>query len=107
MKRAFDNLLLMIAAFAIALGTLEVALRLIQAVKNRPYYVWQPDQHYTFHPDPEVFYGVKGLKHFSINSKGFRGKEFAEKDAKYITIGGSTTECLYLDDSETWTALLQ
>jgi lysophospholipase L1-like esterase len=44
------------------------------------------------------------------NSLGFRGPEpprdFAER-LTIVTIGGSTTECFYLSDHQTWPALLQ
>ena len=38
------------------------------------------------------------------NSLGFRGKEIIEAEGKYkiIAVGGSTTECFYLSDGDTW-----
>lgn len=42
------------------------------------------------------------------NSLGFRGAEPGQpgKDFSIITMGGSTTECTYLNDNNTWTARL-
>jgi lysophospholipase L1-like esterase len=61
-------------------------------------------QRYTFHND-----GVRKLDavtHNSRNSLGFRGPE-PPKDLStrlsVVTIGGSTTECLFLTDGKTWT----
>jgi hypothetical protein len=71
-------------------------------------YVWQPNLQHTFYPDSSVLYGIYGPARFSINAQGFRGSGFKNDGTKkYLCIGGSTTECLYLDDTETWTALLQ
>jgi len=57
---------------------------------------------------PGVMPGVAGVKMFSINAMGIRGDE-ADRNAqcKILAIGGSTTECLYLDDKETWPYRLQ
>jgi len=52
--------------------------------------------------------GVYNASIYSINSEGIRGKLKIDSAAlKILTIGGSTTECLYLDDSEEWPHLLQ
>ena len=52
--------------------------------------------------------GVSGEKLFTTNSWGLRGEEFnPDQEVRILAIGGSTTECLYLDDSETWTAITQ
>lgn len=70
-------------------------------------YVWPPNLQYVFYPDSNIIYGIKEKSTFTINSEGFRGKEFENNQTKkYLCLGGSTTECLYLDDTETWPALL-
>lgn len=70
------------------------------------YHVWEPNLHHTFMPDSTIFYGINGPGEFTINKDGLRGHELNRGNANYITLGGSTTECLYLDDSETWPYLL-
>ncbi|HLP49604.1 MAG TPA: SGNH/GDSL hydrolase family protein [Chitinophagales bacterium] len=71
-------------------------------------FVWQPNLQHTFHPDSTILYGVHGPSTFTINSQGFRGDEFKNDGTKkYLCIGGSTTECLYLDDKKTWPYLTQ
>ena len=52
--------------------------------------------------------GVSGVSRFQINAQGLRGDELAEdRKARILALGGSTTECLFLDDSEAWPRLLQ
>lgn len=100
------RLLLLGVSIIISLLIAEVALRIVFPQDNK-YYVWQPDLHHIFHPDSNIFYGIKGDKEFTINSNGARGDVFTKNTKNYICIGGSTTECLYLDDTETWHNVLQ
>lgn len=92
-------------ALLLSLFIAEGVLRLIYPVQAN-YYVWQPNLQHTFEPDTIVFSGVHGSSNFTINSEGYRGKPFHAKLSNYLTLGGSTTECLYLDDKETWQALI-
>lgn len=72
------------------------------------YYVWPPDLNIVFRPDPAILPGVQGDARFFTNSSGVRGDEFSDDQAyRVLAIGGSTTECAYLDQAETWPALLQ
>ncbi len=72
------------------------------------YYAWQPRLAAVFKPDPAILPGTTTPSHFSISSQGIRGDEFSTAQTyRILAIGGSTTECLYLDDLKTWTHLLQ
>lgn len=72
------------------------------------YYPWQPHLSAVFNPDPAILPGTSRPSRFTINSQGIRGDEFsAAQTYRILAIGGSTTESLYLDDSKTWTQLLQ
>ena len=52
--------------------------------------------------------GVSGASRFTTNALGLRGEEWSPDDSyRILTIGGSTTESLYLDDREAWPRLLQ
>lgn len=55
--------------------------------------------------------GIEGDKTFSVNNMGFRGDELVtpkpDDEYRIFMIGGSTTECFYLDDSEAVTRILQ
>jgi len=61
-------------------------------------------QRYTFHNDGMT--KLDAVTHHTKNSLGFRGpeppKDFARR-LTVLTIGGSTTECLFLSDGKTWT----
>jgi lysophospholipase L1-like esterase len=68
----------------------------------------RPDLQRTYYPSEALMPGVTGVSTFTTNSLGIRAPEFPENsdDYKVLCIGGSTTECLYLDDEETWPHLL-
>lgn len=54
--------------------------------------------------------GVAPLVHYSTNRQGLRGDEPPDVWGAYhtiITIGGSTTHSGFIDDAQTWSALLQ
>lgn len=86
-----------------------VACELLLAARNRTvFHVWTPYSHATFTLPPGRAPGVHGPTHFSINGSGLRGDDFGP-DAEYriLAIGGSTTECLILDDEDAWPQVLQ
>ena len=89
----------------LALGVGEVVLR---GLSRDVFYVWPPRLRQEFHPSPEIMPGVSGVSRFEINSLGLRGDELSEgRDLRILAVGGSTTECLYLDQTEAWPSLLQ
>lgn len=101
-KNTIQKAGLILLSMLLSLFIAEIVLRLVYP-QNEKLYVWQPNLHHTFHPDSAIFYGVHGQKNFSINSQGVRGEKFKnDSKQKYLCLGGSTTECLYLDDEETW-----
>lgn len=100
------RLLLLIVSVIVALCIAEIALRIVLPQDNK-YYIWQPNLQHTFHPDSTILLGVSGNKQFTINSTGARGDVFTASSKNYVCLGGSATECLYLDDNETWHKLLQ
>jgi hypothetical protein len=55
--------------------------------------------------------GIKGENKFSTNNMGFRGDYLVRPKPKdefrIFMLGGSTTECIYLDDSQSINAVLQ
>ena len=76
---------------------------------NQLYFVHPPGKVNRFEMLPGMVPGVEGPSLFKINAQGFRGEGFRKETNEYriLVIGGSTTECLYLDETETWTFLLQ
>jgi len=106
-KEIFRKAGLVVVSILLSLFMAELLLRILYPQQTK-YFVWQPNLQHIFHPDSNIFYGVNGVSQFSINSQGFRGDEFRNDGRqKYICLGGSTTECLYLDDRETWAYQLQ
>lgn len=96
--------------FCIVCVTLVVGITIIEAINyvtisKREYsYVWPPNLEYVFNPDPAIFQGISGESHFTINQFGYRGPQIKNHANEYriLIVGGSTSECLYLDDGETW-----
>jgi hypothetical protein len=110
LRSALLNLLLLLAGILIALLLLEVLLRFynpfqarikgdrLVLVTNKTYHI---KNNIIKSLDPEVTI-VK-------NSLGFRGQNPPSDFDKYltlVTIGGSTTQCFFLNEDQTWTARL-
>ncbi len=74
-----------------------------------PFHTRRPGMHLVFRPIPGAMPGVFGESRYTVNSLGMRGPELPPRDAAYriLCVGGSTTECSYLDDEETWPQLLR
>jgi hypothetical protein len=91
--------------FALVLA--EVGLRILAPSRTR-HYVWPPNVHHTFRPRPDIFPGAPPETHFTINKLGLRGPDLGKdgEETRVLTVGGSTTECLFQDDTKTWSARL-
>jgi lysophospholipase L1-like esterase len=95
----------LVVAFALCEGALQLVLRSIQGAGH---YIWPPHIKTVFKPSPDVMPGVSGDSEFITNSQGLRGDELAAQHTyRILAVGGSTTICGYLDQSETWPQLLQ
>lgn len=70
--------------------------------------LWPPGQEALLEPDSEFLPGIHGAGTFTGNNVGLRGLDYPVDDSvfKIIAVGESTTESLYLDDTEEWTRLL-
>jgi len=87
----------------------EVAFRLVEP-RETPYRVWRPNTGQVFHPRPEVMPGIQAPPGSPSTRSGWRAREVNAGDRteyRILAIGGSTTECLYLDDSKAWPFLLE
>lgn len=105
MKNKLINISLLFSSLLISLLICEIILRIISVDQ---YYIWPPNLKQYFLPNASILPGLKDTSFFKINSLGFRGDEKNDSDLVHIvTIGGSTTECLYLDQNKTWPALLE
>ncbi len=105
MKKFTFKILLLVFSTLISLLILEGALRLITSPN---YYIWKPNLKQVFTPDSSIIQGVSDTAYFLTNSLGLRGEEYnGNINSHIITLGGSTTECLYLDQQHSWPSLLQ
>jgi lysophospholipase L1-like esterase len=70
--------------------------------------ILQPSSETIFHPLQGVMPGVSATGHVRVNSRGFRGDEIgAQHKFLAVAVGGSTTECLVLDQERSWPYRLQ
>jgi len=92
----------------VIVGILEPVAR--RVFKRRSPYpgVWMAKTRILTRADPLQTPGVSGIKKFTVNEIGLRGPPVPQDGNPYriVTIGGSTTECAALDDSEEWPHLL-
>ena len=96
---------LVLTSMSLAAIAVEVCLRIALPVG---YFIWKPHLNRTFYPVPGVMPGVSGESRFQTNALGLRADEITESNVyRILTLGGSTTECLYLDQAEAWPQLVQ
>jgi len=115
MKKLFKRetiylVVLTLAGLAISLVLSELGLRAYYSIKdkNNMYYVWPPNLRKVSKPTPGTMPGVDGIAYFNVNSDGIRGDEVSpENKYRILAIGGSTTECLFLDQEKSWPYALQ
>lgn len=90
----------------VALSASELIVRIIYP--EPAYALRAPFLAATFTPNSSVMPGVSGEAHFVLNADGFRSASpTSQQTYRVLAIGASTTECLYLDQPETWTELLK
>ncbi len=73
------------------------------------YHARPPGIKKVFKPRPGLMPGIpEGEAHVTTNRRGIRGPELPQREAAYriLCLGGSTTECLYLDDTKAWSSVL-
>lgn len=103
--RAIRNkLIALVLSLLFAAIVAEVGLRVV--MPKRPYYlVWPAKVKQVFRPNHEVFPLLPTEAVFETNTFGIRGKELGkdEDEVRVLSIGGSTTECLYHAADKAWT----
>ncbi len=107
--RSWRELLMLFVVSSAGYIMLEfTANRLEQSLRPRaPFHTRGPNIHNTFDPDPAYLPGIHGPSHFTTGPGGIRAPApAAQGQARVLCVGGSTTECVYLDDNETWATLL-
>jgi len=101
---------ILISLVALGWCALEYTAHRVEASLHpeKPFHTRGPNLHNTFHPDPAYLPGIEGESHFTTGPDGIRATAppLATQSIRIVTIGGSTTECVYIDDTETWSARL-
>lgn len=107
----FAKIRLKLAAAFLAAVLAELVLEVVLVIaspaaeRSWPWYVWPPNHSVLTNPPKLV--GVTPPGEFTTNSRGIRGPEFSDRDrVRILCVGGSTTECMYLDDSKAWPQVL-
>lgn len=87
------------SVFALLLGNVLIGAILGAGVYATP---WAPM--HVIRDAPKTMPGISGKIEFTINRLGIRGPEFHEGayDRKILCVGGSTTECLYVTNEQSW-----
>lgn len=93
-----------------ALGTLAITECVLCFIIPfpKPKVPWPPVSRAAIASD--TMPGIEGPINFSVNSLGIRGPEeasFAKAAIRILCVGGSTTECLYVSDKQSWPWRLQ
>lgn len=125
-RRRASGALLALGSLALSLLVAEIGLRLLHpladpyaAFKQAPTFsgspyvpsAYPPHYHRRVRAEP----GLPGIdrrwRNFTLDNLGFRGDSLAMPkpagELRVFVVGGSTTECIFLDDAESLTARLQ
>ncbi len=108
LQRRHREIALLVVTSVVGLGMLEVvALRIRTAAEPR-FHTRGPRITRTFKPLPGALAGIEGEGRYTTDAWGVRTPGVPRKGyaSRVLCVGGSTTECVYLDDSETWPAML-
>lgn len=102
------KIILLFCSITIPIILFELLLHILCPCLLVGIYLRKPYLTKVFRPAPEIMPGIFGTSKFILNSCGIRGDELNSKHTRRIlVIGGSSAECLYLDQSEAWPYLLQ
>lgn len=102
-------LLALAALLPVAFVLSEIGARLWLRVRNR-YYLWAPHRRTLQVLDQGSLPGLPELARFEVNKDGERGDEppaEAWEAYRILVLGGSSTECRYIDQKSSWPAVVQ
>jgi lysophospholipase L1-like esterase len=107
-RHAAPRGLLLLAALLTAAVAAEWWLRATNW--HAAFHLRRPGLSFQLTPDPVAYPGASPRARVSYDAYGFRGTGVsgcAKQSTRVFCLGGSTTECLFLDDAATWPARLQ
>ncbi len=106
MRRTLPRLLAFALSSLVAMVVVELGLRARGPASA--FRVWPPGLEAELEPRAEIMSGVSGPALFRVSTLGFRADERPDDvELALLALGGSATECLYLDQEEAWPARLQ
>jgi hypothetical protein len=96
-----------VAAVVVSLVAIEVALRLLVPAP-KVYRMLLPGTR-VFEPDARFVHGITGPARYIVNEHGIRGRDFGAdgREFRVLMVGGSTTECGMLDETENWGSIAE
>lgn len=108
-RKISQNSGLMMVSLVIALVLADWIAGFFVSYQGVRHFLHEPNKTHHFKPVKDVMPGIDYEQStFSSNSIGLRGDELSSDSAeKYLFIGGSSTEVLYLDDKDAWSYLVQ
>jgi lysophospholipase L1-like esterase len=101
-----------VIALASAIVACEAGFRMLDIARGpeaHRFFIWPPHMTRAFHAPPGVLPGVQGPTRFTTDEYGFRATIVDQTKPLYrvLVLGGSATECLYLDDAKAWPIILE
>jgi hypothetical protein len=105
---AVASFVLLVFSTLFAVAAVELSIRLFLQAAHSEFFPRPPHKTFVLSTTDQITPGLAGKKLFTTNEFGLRGPALPtdKKVYRIVTVGGSTTECLYLDDSEEWSHLL-
>jgi len=108
LRRRWAEMVLLCGSCVVAAGLVEVAAFKARdvLVPRAEFHTRGPNLARVFEPAPGTMPGINGPGHYTTDATGVRTPGAPrDRDAyQILCIGGSTTECVYLDDRATWPA---
>lgn len=97
------------ASLLFSLAAAEGTLRCSAPPAEVRHLLWPPGGRAVFRPAAGAIPGLPDRETvFTTNEAGLRGYPLPPADVvRILAVGGSTTECLFLDDADAWPRLLQ
>lgn len=107
LNRYWTQAALLCGSVTISLLLIELILRFVfpgLALDPQKRNTWPVGLHQVLRPDLTVIPGASEKARVTVNSDGIRGPEMPvdRHTKRVLCVGGSSTECRYLDDSKTW-----
>lgn len=108
-REALINLSLLLCSLVLGVVLFETGAYFITELNTKSKRtILEPNIRRTFIPSSDMVSGIEGTSIYTTNSKGIRGREFSKSDfPRILCAGGSTTDCVLLDDKETWPFLFE